>query len=426
MLFRSPRVYLEGSSGADYERVWIIPETAEGEYLLEAVIPSYDRRPDVLTGGINQIDLDVLQRRTGFRPHDINHIITSVNLDVRTAVDWGDPVDEPRAEATLFDGFMQMDLLDWLGLDFGEPDSSIDITPSFFNLEVHEPGDYALTGLVEFSGPENTSVRISGSDGFGEPLLLDRATAEGTMRYAKSVHVSESQIYNITAELLDEDGLLLATETEIVNVTIVDPPEEVDLRQRFSLIAVPQVIGLGESSTIYYSISNEYSGQTLHVRLIDESDGSIVFEDETFAPFEIFESSLVKTPDFPTNYEFTVQVLDTDGTVMWEHLKAVRIITVPNPVADDGEETVFNLRLGSNRTEIDSGQTVNIFGAIDYGSFDSESTIGELRVFATDQDDHILYFNASAFPHDIMGFAETYTLFETTTFSIIAEGVAAD
>jgi len=421
----TPRATVNGLGGADYERVALVPETMEGEYLFEVTIPSFSSGRTVLLGGINHVELDMMQRRTSFVPEILNQITTPIILDVSTAADWGDPVDEPREDLTLFDGFMQMNLWEWLGLDFFITDNTIDLTPDFLEATLPHPTDYDLTGEVSFSGPENTSVRISGSEGFGEPLVLDRSTPDGVLRYRKPVVVSETTVYDITAELLDEDGTLLAMETESITI-YVDEREEIDLRQRFSLIAVPQVIGLGESSTLYYSISNEFSLETLHVRLIDGEDGRTIFEDETFAPFEIHEGSIDKTPRIPTTYVLIVQVIGGDGTVLWEHIKQTRVIPMPNPAPDDGEETVFNLRLGSSRTEISSGETVDIYGAIDYGSFERELIAGELRVFVTDQDDHVLYSNASAMPHDIMGFAEEYTLTETTTFSIIAEGVAAD
>ncbi len=407
-------------------RLEILPDVVEGEFEMNIV---GDRASFGLAGldyGVYEVSISSAFSRSMYLAPAIDST-TAITLTIEIVdpgTGWGDPADEPGVGG-VFGGLMELGIFerlrDWLGLG-GLVEDGISLTPDSTEILLAGPEALRLSGGIAFSGPENARVRISGDGNFGEPLILDRFTAEGTARYTKWVSVEESTTYTVTAELIAEDGSILATDTRTVAVTIDGESPEIDYTQRYSLAAESNTIESGGSTTLYYSLSNEFSGQTLHVRLYDVNAGEVVFEDEDFAPDEIRDGMVEKAPETTTNYEFIAEVLADDGSVIWSQMRSERIEVLPVTMAEDGEETVFNLSLSASDTSVTPGEEVTIYGTIDYGRYDPMDAMGEISVEVTDQDGHVLFFDTSMLPGESVAFEDTYIMDSSTTFFITAQG----
>jgi len=394
-----------------------------GDMLFTITADSTSFVPWGLDLGMHTFEIYGVQRRDTLVPYIDNSDTLTLNINLVDELEEEPETDEDTG-TTLFDGLMfGGSIFEWLGFIDGE----IDLIPDDLELAISSEGYVDLEGTIDFTCyEEDFYIRLSGGEAFGEPLATVPETPSCEMRYSRRISIIEATELNLTAEIYGSDGVLIATDTETINITGMGPVSWGDYRQRYSLSAAPMIIGYGESTNIYFSLSNEFTGDSVHLRLIDESDGSIVCEDSNFENFEEAIGSIPVSPIIPTRYFYTAQVLDDDGTILWHQTKDVYIVVMPNPAEDDGEETVFNLNLGASATTIAPGEEVRIYGAIDYGSFGE--AVGEISVNIIDQDHHTLYFDASCMPHDTIAFAETYILDATTTFAITANGfeVAGD
>ena len=419
---------LNGHSSANFSASTFhgMPDPAEGELsfdiLVDGVSSYFDN--DVAVGlhtGLNEITITCRQYRENTYPLVDNSDSITLTINVVDEEGWGDPEDEPSFD-DLFEGFAEMNFFEWLGLESLLADSAIELTPDESEGDADESGEYTISGQVEFTGPENTRIRISGSDGFGEPLILERATPDGLARYSKRVSVDETTVFDLTAELFSETGSVLATDTESVTVAVDAHMAARDYLQRYSLTAEPSIINEGDATTLFYSLSNEYSGETVHVRLTDLNTDTVVFEDTSFELFEMYDGDIEKMPDRSTMFSLRAEVLAEDGTVLWEQIKNTIVEVLPAGFEDDGEDGALNLTVRASDMTIAPGGEVSIFGRAVY-SDEVDAAIGDINLSITDQDGHVLCTRLGVSPGETIDFRDTYILDATTTFAITGTGV---
>jgi hypothetical protein len=400
--------------------VSIIPESASGDMVYELIADRASYNPGCLDYGMHTLQITARQERDVLPAVDISDaVVLTINVVGTGPVDWGEHIDEDDGAIEMFDGTFYMDFGRWLGLG-----DYIEMTLDYEEITIAGPGDAAIFGEVSYRSGEEFYIRIS-YDGHWREHYPGVYRESGTYLYDNIEYAEETATLEILTELIAaDDGEVLASDTDYLTINVEPLEERTDYRQRFWLGPETSTIALGEDVTFDYSLSNEITGESVHVQLIDNEDGSIIFEDTDFEPLEMVDTSFARTPESDSLYSFTARVLADDGSILWHQTFEYYIVVMPNHV-EDGEDGVFDLDIGAASMEITEGERARIYCTVSYGVHDAHLAAGDIGLIVEDQSGHVLLTEGSVSPGDILGFFEDYYLTDTTTFTITASGTDA-
>lgn len=401
-------------------RTSIIPETASGDLVYEFIADRASYHPECLSMGMHTLQITARHERDSLPTVDINDtVLLTINVVGTGPVDWGEHIDDEDGAIDMFDGIFYMDVFEWLG--FG---NSISMTLDYEEATISRPGDMTFYGEVSYRADEEFYIRISYGDSWREHYPGEYRET-GTYLYDDMEYIEETTTLEILTELIaSDDGEVLASDTDYLTIIVDELEERLDYRQRFWLGPDATTVALGADVTFDYSLSNELTGESVHVQLIDDEDGSILFEDINFEPLEMMDTSFVRTPEFDSLYSFTAQVIGDDGSILWSQTFEYYILVMPNHV-EDSEDGVFDLDLGAESLEITEGERARIYCTVTYGVHDAHLAAGDIGLIVEDQSGHVLLSEGGVDPGDIIGFFEDYYLTDTTTFTITASGMDA-